>query len=78
MHHSHDFKGLLNAERVLIVASEWRLFAATGEGGNVTVLEYYDLDDVDKWEYAGIEAVFVVAFFFLAFLALFFMKHSAR
>lgn len=54
------------------------LSISLGGNGTVTVLEYYDLDDVDKWGYAGIEALFVIAFFFLAYLALFYMKHSAR
>lgn len=50
-----------------------------GDGARgVTVLEYYDIDDVDKWAYAGVEAAFVAGFFTLAYFALFYMKHSKR
>jgi len=49
-----------------------------GNGTRVTVLQFYGLEDVDKWNYGGIEVCFFVGFFFLAYLALAYMKHSAR
>ncbi|GAB4821435.1 hypothetical protein N2152v2_008481 [Parachlorella kessleri] len=43
-----------------------------------TVLEYYSLSGINKWAWLAIEFAFFLAFFFLAFLALTFVRHVKR
>ena len=46
--------------------------------GGETLLEKYELDDVNKWGYVGYLLLFFCAFFILAFLALKHINHSKR
>ena len=46
--------------------------------GGETLLETYELDDVNKWGYVGYLLLFFCAFFILAFLALKHINHSKR
>ncbi|GMH35776.1 hypothetical protein BSKO_03644 [Bryopsis sp. KO-2023] len=49
-----------------------------GDDGRVDVLTFYSLNEVTEASYLGILLVFAAAFFFLAFLGMTFVKHSAR
>ena len=44
----------------------------------MTVLQYYSLDGINMWAWLGIECIFVVVFFVLAFLALTYVRHVRR
>ncbi|GAB4821434.1 hypothetical protein N2152v2_008480 [Parachlorella kessleri] len=46
--------------------------------GGLTVLEYHDLEGVNKWVWLGIETSFFLVFFFLAFLGLTFVSYVRR
>ncbi len=46
--------------------------------GDVRVLDYYSLGGVNKWAWVGIEAIFLLAFLFLAWLALVTVRHQQR
>ena len=46
--------------------------------GGLSVLEYHDLQGVNKWVWLGIETSFFAVFFFLAFLGLTFVSHVRR
>ncbi|GAB4820601.1 hypothetical protein N2152v2_007647 [Parachlorella kessleri] len=46
--------------------------------GNVRVLEYYSLEGVNKWAWIGYEAIFLVVFLLLTWLALITVRHQKR
>ncbi|CAL8464409.1 g3944 [Coccomyxa elongata] len=45
---------------------------------NLEILEFYGLRGKNKWAFVGYEAIFVVVFFLLAWLALSFVRHQKR
>jgi ABC-type multidrug transport system permease subunit len=45
---------------------------------NTTMLEYYSLNNVNKWAYLGYLSLFYLVFFILTWLALSFINHSKR
>ncbi len=42
------------------------------------ILAFYGLRGYNKWAFVGYEAIFIVVFFLLAWLALTFIKHQKR
>ncbi len=44
----------------------------------VQILTFYDLRGKNKWAFVGYEAIFIVVFFILAWLALCLVKHQKR
>lgn len=42
------------------------------------ILAFYGLRGYSKWAFVGYEAIFIVVFFLLAWLALTFIKHQKR
>ena len=46
--------------------------------GDVRVLEYYSLEGVNKWAWIGYEAIFLVVFLVLTWLALVTVRHQKR
>ena len=46
--------------------------------GGEEVLEYFSLNNVSMWAYVGYEALFVIFFLVLCWLALTLMRHQKR
>ncbi len=46
--------------------------------GGEPILEYFSLNNVDMWAYVGYEALFVIFFLVLCWLALSLMRHQKR